>query len=493
MSTRKAAIAIPFWEGDSFTNLLSYLESLSSIGQILIYACSNGSLAKGSRKVVSESILSSRGLYSILTSSNYSDLLVLLKPGALKFYDKAFPSYFDRLEKGNIGMVYSSFTTECDGKKKDYPLSVYQPGSVRDDFDFGPLVALNLNRISDRLKQNIRSSDLKYAAFYGLVLRMGANDLPAYIPEYLYTQVGGGIEDFETSLFSYVDSDNRNKQLEMEQVFTDFSKEAGFFLEEVTKKINFCEENFSTELSVIIPVKNREKTIGDAIESALSQKGNFPFNVIIVDNHSIDSTTNIIESWRVKDSRVIHIVPERHDLGIGGCWDLAIRSEFAGRFVVQLDSDDLYAHENVLISILEKFNQTGAAAVVGSYTLVDFDLKELSPGLIDHKEWTDGNGHNNGLRINGFGAPRAFYTPVLREIGFPNVSYGEDYAVMLAVTRKYKLGRIYDSLYLCRRWGENSESNITQETINKHNYFKDSLRTNEILGRLKLNNKAPIE
>ncbi|MCZ7615506.1 MAG: glycosyltransferase family 2 protein [Ignavibacteriaceae bacterium] len=226
------------------------------------------------------------------------------------------------------------------------------------------------------------------------------------------------------------------------------------------------------------------------MKSVLNQKANFNFNVIVVDNYSEDGTTEKIKSITVKDDRVIHIIPERTDLGIGGCWNEAIFHSECGKFAVQLDSDDLYSSENSLQKIVNKFYDENCAMVIGSYKLTDFKLNEIPPGLIDHREWTDENGHNNALRINGLGAPRAFYTPIIKEIKFPNVSYGEDYAVGLAVSRQYKIGRIYEPIYLCRRWEGNTDASLTIEKMNANNFYKDSLRTKEIQLRQAINRKA---
>jgi glycosyltransferase involved in cell wall biosynthesis len=268
---------------------------------------------------------------------------------------------------------------------------------------------------------------------------------------------------------------------------TQYLKQIGAYLKPEFKQIKFDEGDFQTEASVIIPVKNRAKTIGDAIKSVLKQIAGFSFNIIIVDNHSKDGTTEIIKSFAEKDKRIIHIIPAAKDLGIGGCWNEAVHNVNCGRFAVQLDSDDLYKDENTLQCIMDAFKQEKVPMIIGSYRITNFNLEAIPPGIIDHKEWTPENGHNNALRINGLGAPRAFYTPLLRKINFPNVSYGEDYAVALAISRDYQIGRIYEPIYLCRRWEGNTDAGIDIVKVNVNNFYKDSLRTNEIIARQRKN------
>ncbi len=349
-----------------------------------------------------------------------------------------------------------------------------QRGSLRDDFDFGPVMLVQtaaLQQVADEM------TSLEYAAFYALCLRFYANI--EFCPEVLaHVKTHTAISDEGEEQFRYVDSRNRDAQIEKEQVFTEFLKaiEADVAPGSPISHAG----DFPVEASVVIPVKNRVKTIGDAISSALSQKTDFPFNVLIVDNHSDDGTTALIDTF--DDPRVVHIIPEPGH-GIGGCWNVALDSPQCGRYAVQLDSDDVYSSETTLQQIVDKFHETDAACVIGAYTLTDFDLNVLPPGLIDHAEWTDENGANNALRINGLGAPRAFFTPVARQLRFPDVSYGEDYAMVLRITRQYRLARIFDSLYFCRRWGGNSDSNLSREKINANNMYKDWLRTVELLAR----------
>ncbi|MBF6569123.1 MAG: glycosyltransferase family 2 protein, partial [Candidatus Binataceae bacterium] len=276
---------------------------------------------------------------------------------------------------------------------------------------------------------------------------------------------------------------NRDYQIEMERIATAHLKRIGAWLPPHFENVSDAAETFPVKASVVIPVRDRERTVLDAVQSALAQRADFEFNVIVVDNHSADRTTEILRG--ITDSRLKHIVPERRDLGIGGCWNEAIYSMHCGQYAVQLDSDDLYISDGVLRRVVAELEAGPYAMVVGSYTIVDFSLKEIPPGLIDHREWSRDNGRNNALRINGFGAPRAFNTSVLRRIGFPNVSYGEDYAVALRVSRNYEIGRIYDSLYLCRRWEGNSDSALPPEVANRYDRYKDWLRTIEIQARMR--------
>ena len=316
-------------------------------------------------------------------------------------------------------------------------------------------------------------------------MNIASQCLPFHINEYLYT-INNIIDKRKSGekQFDYVDPKNREVQLEMEKVCSIYLEKIGALIEPNLNDVEF-DEDFDTEASVIIPVRNREKTIADAIQSVLNQKTDFPFNLIIIDNHSTDKTTEIIDSFVKKDKRIIHIVPSRNDLGIGGCWQVGIEHRECGKFAVQLDSDDVYETEETLQKIVSEFYKQKCAMLIGSYTMTNVEMEPIPPGLIDHKEWTDENGPNNALRINGLGAPRAFYTPILREIGVPNTSYGEDYALGLQISHSYKIGRIYESIYLCRRWQDNTDASLSIEKVNTNNHYKDKLRTIEILSRIK--------
>ena len=310
-----------------------------------------------------------------------------------------------------------------------------------------------------------------------------------HVNEFLYRAEEHDWRKSGDKIFDYVDPRNRAVQLEMEQVCTEYLKRIGAYLKPEFKTIDFSEESFPVEASVIIPVRNRVRTIEDAIRSVLNQQTNFPFNLIVIDNHSTDGTTEAIERYQ-SDPRLIHLIPQRTDLGIGGCWNEGIHHPQCGKFAVQLDSDDLYSSESTLQQIVDAFYQQQCAMVVGTYRMTNFKLEEISPGVIDHKEWTPENGRNNTLRINGLGAPRAFYTPLIRRINFPNTSYGEDYAVGLRICREYQIGRIYDVLYLCRRWEDNSDAMLSREKMNQYNVYKDRIRTWELEARIQQNRQA---
>ncbi len=385
------------------------------------------------------------------------------------------------------GMVYSDYYESKGEKQLRHPLIDYQQGSLRDDFEFGPLLMFNSGIFKAAV--SAMKEKYQYAGIYDLRLRITENSGLFRIPEFLYTVSQSDSRESGKKIFDYVDPKNRDLQLEMEKAVTEHLKRTGAFLSPGCENINPGENEFSVEASVIIPVKNREKTIADAIESVLKQKTSFDFNLLIVDNHSNDGTSRIIREYSSKHNTIVHIQPGRNDLGIGGCWNLAVHDESCGKFAVQLDSDDLYRDESTLQQIIDTFYSEKCAMVIGSYEMTDFQLKKIPPGIIDHREWSDDNGKNNALRINGLGAPRAFFTPVLRKLKIPNVSYGEDYGVGLAISRQYKIGRIYHPVYVCRRWEDNTDASLSIEKMNNHNFYKDRLRTIELIARKRLNGK----
>jgi hypothetical protein len=410
---------------------------------------------------------------SALLQAAEGDVLFLADP---RVAVTAGPRMFERMAQAlrdtGAGWVYSD--------SAGHARIDYRPGSLRDTFDFGPVVAVSV----PLAREAGLAPDLRFSALYDLRLRLSEVAPVLRVPEPLYAS--GPLETRPTgeAQFDYVDPKNREVQVERERVATGHLARLRALLPPVFAPVPPCAETFPVTASVVIPVRNRERTILDAVASALSQQAPFPFNVLVVDNHSTDGTTEMLRG--VRDPRLVHVVPERRDLGIGGCWDEALFHPRCGRYAVQLDSDDLYAGENVLARVVGELERGPYALVVASYTMVDFALNEIPPGLIDHREWTRENGRNNALRVNGFGAPRAFDVSVLRRVGFPNVSYGEDYAVALRLSREYEVGRVYDSVYLCRRWEGNSDSALPLETQNRYDAYKDWLRTVEIAARQRM-------
>lgn len=395
---------------------------------------------------------------------------------------RALERMTDYLSVPSCGMVYADRYEETEGKLRPHPVIDYQAGSVRDDFDFGSLILYRTEVLKQAVFEISTESDYTYSASYAVRLALSRRYSLTHIREFLYTETETDTRRSGEKQFDYVDPRNRSVQIERETVFTRYLKKTGAYLPPVEHRIDLNEGDFPCEASVIIPVRNRVRTIDDAIRSVLEQETTFDYNLIIIDNHSTDGTTEAIRRY-AGEKKIVHLIPERTDLGIGGCWDLAIRDARCGRFAVQLDSDDLYSGPDTLQRIMDTFHKEQCAMVIGSYRMTNFSLETLPPGIIDHREWTSENGHNNALRINGLGAPRAFFTPLLREIGVPNVSYGEDYALGLAFSRRYRIGRIYDVVYLCRRWEGNSDAALSIEKVNRNNAYKDSLRTLELAQR----------
>lgn len=422
-------------------------------------------------------------LLRIISQCSTSDYILLYThAGGLRVGYRAIERMLRTAIEGGADFVYSHRYVTRKGEILAVPTNEYQEGSVRDDFDFGPLILIRTEAVRQFLATN--PQDMQYAAFYQLRLHISRVGRLVHINEFLYTEYEQDMRTSGEKQFDYVDPRNRQIQIEMEKVCTAHLKALDAYIDYRTlQEIDTVTGDFPYEATVIIPVKNRARTIADAIQSVLSQKTDFPFNLIVVDNHSTDGTREIISQFSTVNDQLLHLIPDREDLGIGGCWDLAIRHPQCGRYAVQLDSDDLYSDTYTLQRIVDTFRRGRCAMVVGSYCLCNYALETLPPGIVDHREWTEENGMNNALRINGLGAPRAFYTPVIREIGFPNVSYGEDYAVGIAISRQYRLGRIYEPIYLCRRWEGNSDAALSPERVAAHNHYKDSLRTQEIRAR----------
>lgn len=436
---------------------------------------------------------------SFLKSDGFSSTLSLKKMAEMVHtdfvmtYSKSFPLDLGRFalkrmiqvcEFTGAGMVYSDYYENKNDRLSPHPVIDYQEGSLRDDFNFGSVILYKASAFRNACKR--MNKEFRFAGLYDLRLKISQNYNIVHLPELLYIETEPDVRKSGEKIFDYVDPRNRTVQIEMELACTDHLKKVNAWLKPQFKEIRFDTQKFENEASVIIPVKNRVKTIGDAIKSVLSQETKFKFNLIVIDNFSSDGTTDLIRSFAKNDERIVHVIPERKDLGIGGCWNEGVFHEKCGKFAIQLDSDDLYIDNNVISRVVEAFYSQQCAMVVGSYKMVNFNLEDIPPGLIDHKEWTPDNGRNNALRINGLGAPRAFYTPVIRSIRVPNVSYGEDYALGLAISRHYQIGRIYEPLYLCRRWEENSDAALDVNRMNAHNLYKDRIRTIELLARKRL-------
>ena len=432
---------------------------------------------KDARQITVDNLTSSNTLMRMAENAKADYVLIMTKQASITLGQGALVRMLRVASDSNAAMVYSDRTA--------HPVIDYFPGSIRDDFDFGCLWLVKTSLLHTFAMQ-AGEHDYQYAGLYALRLFLSRQGQIFHINESLYTEEETDLRASGVKQFDYVNPRNREVQIEMEHAATAHLAAIGAKIDPgFYRRPDFNEQEFEIEASVVIPVYNREKTIMDAVESALGQKASFKFNVIVVDNHSTDKTTELLNS--LHDERLIHIIPERTDLGIGGCWNVAINDDHCGRFAVQLDSDDLYSSPKTLQQIVDAFYKQNAAMVVGSYRMCDFELNTLPPGLIDHKEWTDENGPNNALRINGLGAPRAFFTPLLRQIQFPNTSYGEDYALGLIFSRHYRIGRIYTELYLCRRWGGNSDAALSVEKVNANNLYKDRLRTLEIQARQQMN------
>ena len=446
---------------------------------------------EGCTFVVIDRMESSNTVMSIAENTDADYLLLCTRMTSVRWGLYALERFLRTADDTGAVMVYSDHYSLEEGALTKHPAIDYQAGSLRDDFDFGSLWLIKSQALLDYVAQTDRV-DYQYAGLYDLRLYLSRKGEIFHLNEYLYTEAELDTRKSGEKQFDYVNPRNREVQIEMERACTAHLEKVGAIVDtNFYRQPDFDEQDFTCEASVVIPVFNREKTIADAVKSALSQKTNFPYNVIVVNNHSTDSTGEILDS--IDDGRLIQIVPGRTDLGIGGCWNVAVNSDHCGKFAVQLDSDDLYSSPKTLQKIVDAFHEQKAAMIIGSYRMCDFDLNTLPPGLIDHKEWTEDNGCNNALRINGLGAPRAFFTPLVRQIQFPNTSYGEDYALGLAFSRRYRIGRIYDELYLCRRWGGNSDAALSVERVNANNLYKDRLRTMELKARQQmLQGKADI-
>ena len=437
--------------------------------------------------IVVDRLESSNTVSSIAENTDADYVIICTKATPIRWGLYALERFLRTADDTGAVMVYSDHYSVQEGKLEKHPVIDYQAGSLRDDFDFGSLWLVKAQNLLDYAAQQDRQ-EYQFAGLYDLRLYLSRVGEIFHINEFLYTEDELDTRKSGEKQFDYVNPRNREVQIEMEKACTHHLEKVGALVDtNYYRQPDFDEQEFEYEASVIIPVFYREKTIADAVKSALSQKTSFKFNVIVVNNHSTDRTGEILseiahemeERNDKQAGRLVQIVPDRNDLGIGGCWNIAINSDHCGKFAVQLDSDDLYSSPKTMQKIVDAFLKQKAAMMIGSYRMCDFDLNTLPPGLIDHKEWTEDNGCNNALRINGLGAPRAFFTPLVRQIQFPNTSYGEDYALGLVFSRRYRIGRIYDELYLCRRWGGNSDAALSIDKVNANNLYKDRLRTME--------------
>lgn len=470
---------------DDAQNALSVLHEYKTVQHIhfLVSAdfAAHHQVPEGCTFVITDRLESSNTIVSIVENTDADYVMICTRHTTIGWGNNTLERFLRVADDTDAVMVYADHYKMVEGKMEKHPVIDYQSGSLRDDFDFGSLWCIKAQALADYIAQPDRK-EYQFAALYDLRLYLSRVGEIFHLNEFLYSEAELDTRKSGEKQFDYVNPRNREVQIEMEKACTQHLGKVGALIDTTFyRQPDFGEQDFEYEASVIIPVFNREKTVADAVKSALGQKASFKFNVIVVNNHSTDRTGEILDELKVDN--LIQIVPERTDLGIGGCWNEAINSSFCGKFAVQLDSDDLYSSPKTLQKIVDAFYKQKAAMIIGSYRMCDFDLNTLPPGLIDHKEWTDENGCNNALRINGLGAPRAFFTPLVRQIQFPNTSYGEDYALGLAFSRRYRIGRIYDELYLCRRWGGNSDAALSVEKVNANNLYKDRLRTMELKAR----------
>jgi hypothetical protein len=484
----KLTIALPYSGSEETENLSALLAAHPLVRQVFWLSQTDVTPPAGIEVIKVNAFFSGVAISRLLAAWQSAYLLLVLPGHEIELGARALERFVQAAEDSHAGLLYSDFRERNGDEITDHPLIDYQVGSLRDNFDFGAVLLLADWAVHLALASNGALDDeSRWGGLYELRLKLSLGSNVFRIAEPLYTR---RVADQRTSgekIFDYVDPRQRDYQIEMEQLATAHLQRLNAYLEPQFAVVPESDEYFPVVASVVIPVRNRVKTITDAVKSALAQHADFAFNVIVVDNHSTDGTTDLLRQLAAENEKLIHLIPTRTDLGIGGCWNEAIYSANCGHYAVQLDSDDIYANEQALARVVAEFERGRYAMVIGSYTIVDFELHELPPGLIDHREWTRDNGRNNALRINGLGAPRAFDVTVLRQIGLPNVSYGEDYAVALRISREYEIGRIYDSLYFARRWAGNSDSALPLATANRYDTYKDRLRTLEILARQQFN------
>ena len=478
---------IPFLNAEQVKATIAGLKACELVNKIYLLAGADAEgEVEGCEKIAIKGLNSSDTMKKIAAKADADYVMLYIKHNTLEFGMFAIERMLHIADDSAAGMVYADHYNVVGETRNNAPVIDYQKGSLRDDFNFGSVLLFNACVFKNAVAKI--DKEYEFAGLYDVRLKVSQEAELVHINEYLYSDVELDTRKSGEKIFDYVDPKNRGVQIEMEEACTAHLKAIGGYLVPEFKKIEFSAGNFEYEASVIIPVRNRIRTIRDAIKSVLSQKTNFKFNLIVIDNHSTDGTTEAIDEFK-DDERVIHLIPERQDLCIGGCWNLGVHHEKCGKFAVQLDSDDVYKDENTLTTMVNAFYEQNCAMVVGTYMMTDFNMNMIAPGIIDHKEWTPENGRNNALRINGLGAPRAFYTPVLREVKVPNTSYGEDYALGLNFSREYQIGRVYDVVYLCRRWDDNSDASLDVVKMNAHNLYKDRIRTWELQARIAFNKK----
>ncbi len=483
---------IPFANAEQAKATIEGLKANELVNKIYLLANAEAEgTVEGCEVINVNNLTSTATMKAIAEKADTDFTMVYTKYVSLKFAPFAIERFVSLAQDSRAGMLYADHYNVTDKGADKAPVIDYQYGSLRDDFDFGSVLffcSCCLKKAAAAMK-----AEYEFAGLYDLRLKLSQFAEICHINEFLYSDVELDTRKSGEKIFDYVDPRNRGRQIEMEAACTEHLKEIGGYLApEVDgkpnfKHIEFSEDNFAVEATVMIPVRNRIRTIKDAIDSVLRQKTNFKFNLMVVDNWSTDGTREAIAAYT--DERLIHIIADYHDMGIGGYWNLAAHHEKAGKFIVQLDSDDMYKDENTLQTMVDAFYEQNVAMVVGTYMMTDIDGNMIAPGIIDHKEWTPENGRNNALRINGLGAPRAFYTPVLRDVKIPNTSYGEDYALGLNISRTYQIGRVYTPVYMCRRWEDNSDASLDVEKMNRNNLYKDRIRTWELQARVAMNKK----
>ncbi len=483
----RLTIVLPHSPHDNFDKTLRQFIDLPLVQKIFVVNNGSYSATHAKCEALQAPALTGGNLINhLITRIDSNFLLFINQTQEITLGQAALERMIAIAEQTGAGLTYADFYEIKNGARAEHPVGDYQFGSIRDNFDFGAMLLFSTAAIRDAVQKFGHCPEVQWAGWYDLRLKVSINHPVFHIQEFLYTKTEADARQSGEKQFDYVDPRNQAVQKEMEQVATQHLKNIGAYLPPNFKAVPAATANFPVEASVIIPVRNRVKTISEAVQSVLQQQTNFPFNIIVADNHSTDGTTEALARLAQKDQRVKPLVPARHDLGIGGCWNEALLSEHCGKYAVQLDSDDLYSDSHTLQKIVDEFRRGDYAMVIGSYKLVNVDLQEIPPGVIDHREWTPDNGRNNALRINGLGAPRAFRTDLVRQFLLPNVSYGEDYAIALRLSREYQIGRIYEPVYLCRRWEGNTDAALPIDKINRNDLYKDRIRTIEIMARQRL-------